>query len=99
MEIPKKDRSKRVSNYHPTSLVINVYKTIAKVLSICLSAVLDDTISPNQRSFVGGRQILDDVSLVANKSVKYMQRAKKEGLVLKLDLKRCITGLIGVSWI
>lgn len=48
---------------------------------------MDDTISLNQNTFVGGRLVLE-ASLVANESVKFMGRAKKEGLVLKLDFER-----------
>lgn len=45
--IPNKDKSKRVFDYCPISLVTSVYKIIAKMLPLRLSESLNDAISPN----------------------------------------------------
>lgn len=55
--------------------------------SLCITEVLHDTISPYQNVFVGERQI-SHKSLIANESMEYLQTAKQEGLVLKLDFEK-----------
>lgn len=71
--------------YRPIRLVTSVYKIIIEVLSLHFSEVLDDTLASNQSAFMRGRQILD-ASVITNEIVEYMARAKRKGLVLKLDL-------------
>lgn len=53
--VPKKDRSVKVKDYCPISLVSSVYKIISKALSSRLSEFLSDTITENQSVFVPGR--------------------------------------------
>ena len=53
--IPKKNDASNVRDFHPISLVGNVYKILAKVLAIRLRVVLDQLISETQNSFMGGR--------------------------------------------
>ena len=53
--VPKKSQSSRISYYRPISLVTNLYKIIAKVLSRQLRKVLQDTIFFTQGAFVEGR--------------------------------------------
>ena len=66
--IPKKDRSIKVKDFRPISLVSSVYKIITKVLATRLSEVLSDTISENQSAFILGRQI-SYATLIANEVV------------------------------
>ena len=57
--ILKKNDASNLRDFRPISLVGSVYKILAKVLANRLRVVLDQLISENQNSFVGGRQILD----------------------------------------
>lgn len=49
--VPKKDRSVRVKDYRPISLVTSLYKIIAKILSSRLNEVISDTILENQSAY------------------------------------------------
>lgn len=60
--VPKKDRSVKVGDFHPISLVTSVYKITTMVLSIRLGDVLSYTISHSQSAFVS--QIVDAALLV-----------------------------------
>ena len=53
--IPKKCNAVNIKDFHPISLVGNVYKLLSKVLANRLRAVLDKLISMTQNSFLGGR--------------------------------------------
>lgn len=85
--VPKKDRSVKVKDFRPISLVSSVYKIITKVLASRLSEVISDTISENQSAFIPGRQILD-AALIANEVVDDVKSLKKKGLVFKLDFEK-----------
>ena len=53
--VPKKANSSKVKDFRPISLVTNIYKIIAKVLSSRLKEVLANTIGESQDAFVAGR--------------------------------------------
>ena len=66
--LPKKNMSKKISDYRPISLITSLYKIIVKVLARHLREVLHKTIHSTQGAFVQGRQILDAV-FIANEIV------------------------------
>ncbi|RVW46826.1 Transposon TX1 uncharacterized 149 kDa protein [Vitis vinifera] len=85
--LPKKNMSKRISDYRPISLITSLYKIIAKVLAGRLRGVLHETIHSTQGAFVQGRQILDAV-LIANEIVDEKRRSGEEGVVFKIDFEK-----------
>ncbi|RVX09485.1 Transposon TX1 uncharacterized 149 kDa protein [Vitis vinifera] len=85
--LPKKNLSKRISDYRPISLITSLYKIIAKVLAGRLRGVLHETIHSTQGAFVQGRQILDAV-LIANEIVDEKRRSGEEGVVFKIDFEK-----------
>ncbi|RVW28020.1 Polycomb group protein EMBRYONIC FLOWER 2 [Vitis vinifera] len=85
--LPKKSMKKKISDYRPISLIISLYKIIAKVLSGYLRGVLHETIHSTQGTFVQGRQILDAV-LIANEIVDEKRRSGEEEVVFKIDFEK-----------
>jgi len=62
--IPKVDQPQMVTQLRPIGLCNVVYKVITKCLVNRLKTVLGKLISPNQSSFVPGRQISDNIIIV-----------------------------------
>ena len=85
--IPKKCNAVNIKDFHPISLVGNVYKLLSKVLANRLRVVLDNLISETQNSFVGRRQILDSV-LIANECLDSRLKSKIPGVVCKLYIEK-----------
>ena len=85
--IPNKGNAVNIKDFRPISLVGSVYKLLSKVLANRLRAVLDNLISENQNSFVGGRQILDSV-LIANECLDSRLKSWIPGVVCKLDIEK-----------
>lgn len=61
--IPKLDKPHLLSQYRPIGLCNVIYKTLTKVIANRLKGVLGDLISPNQCSFIPGRQSSDNIIL------------------------------------
>ncbi|XP_028084934.1 uncharacterized protein LOC114286053 [Camellia sinensis] len=85
--IPNKEKSVKIGNFRPISLVTSLYKILDKVLSKRIRDVLGETISPSLGAFVHRRQILD-VVLVANEIVDEYRLLHKEGLIFKVDFEK-----------
>ena len=76
-----------VRDFRPISLIGEVYKIIAKVLSNKLKMVLGDIVHESQNAFVKGRQILDFV-LIANECLDSRLKLGVLGVLCKLDVEK-----------
>ncbi|XP_028084749.1 uncharacterized protein LOC114285866 [Camellia sinensis] len=85
--IPKKVNALHLNDYRPISLIGSMYKLLSKVLASRLKLVLPEVISETQSAFLGGRNILDGV-LITNEVVDGWKKAKKKGLLFKLDFEK-----------
>ncbi|RVW96070.1 Transposon TX1 uncharacterized 149 kDa protein [Vitis vinifera] len=94
--LPKKNMSRRISDFRPISLITSLYKIIAKVLAGRIRGVLHETIHSTQGAFVQGRQILDAV-LIANEIVDEKRRSGEEGVVFKIDFEKAYDHVILVN--
>ncbi|CAL5344867.1 unnamed protein product [Camellia sinensis] len=92
--VPKKENAGGLEDFRPISLVGSLYKILSKVLSCRLSKVLPEIISEAQSAFLRGRNILDGV-LIANEVVDGWKKAKRKGVILKLDFEKAFDS---VNW-
>lgn len=53
-----------------------------------LKVVVNGVISESQLTFVKGRQILDDIVIIANKVVDDDKKRKKKPIMFKVDCKK-----------
>ena len=93
--LPKLGRNPlSVQSWRPITLLGVDYKVITKVLAARLSVVLNDILHHDQRGFIRGRYIGDNVmeiySLIANAQVE-----DEEGMLLLLDIEKAFDS---VSW-
>jgi len=78
--VPKKNNPSNLNEFRPISLVGCVYKIISKILANRIKKVLPSVIDLNQATFLGVRGILDSI-LVVNKTVDYLKKEKKSGIM------------------
>ncbi|KAL8519156.1 hypothetical protein ACS0TY_010190 [Phlomoides rotata] len=69
-----------MNDIRPISLVGGVYKIVSKLLAKRLSLVLDSIISHSQRTFIGDRQILDNI-VILNEAIDEAKRNRLESLL------------------
>jgi hypothetical protein len=81
------DNPQKLTDFRPISLVISLYKILAKVLENRLRQVVGSVVSEVQSAFVKERQILDGI-LVANEVVDDARRNQKELILFKVDFEK-----------
>ncbi|KAJ9543548.1 hypothetical protein OSB04_023255 [Centaurea solstitialis] len=85
--IPKVANPIGLNEYRPISLVGIYYKIISKLLTERLKKVIGKLIGDKQSAFIQGRFILDGV-LIANEVVEDLRKAKKKGMIFKVDFEK-----------
>ena len=85
--VPKKVGAEDLKDFRPISLMNNLYKLLAKVLTNRQKRVMNCLVNKAHNAFVGGRQILD-ASLIANEVIDSMKRRKERGVLCKLDIEK-----------
>jgi hypothetical protein len=81
------DNPQKLTDFRPISLVISLYKILAKVLANGLRQVVGSVVSEVQSAFVKERQILDGI-LVANEVVDDARGNQKELILFKVDFEK-----------
>ena len=61
--IPKIDGPQHMVNFRPISLCTTLYKVISKIIVARIRPLMQDLISPNQVSYVPGKNIFDNVMI------------------------------------
>lgn len=90
--IPKEEGSMTPDKFRPIALCNVIYKVISKVIANRLKPLLPLLISPEQSSYVEGRQILDNI-ILSHKVIHSLKHTRKAGMILKLDLSKAFDKL------
>ncbi|KAF5754385.1 putative RNA-directed DNA polymerase [Helianthus annuus] len=90
--IPKVKDPSSPSNFRPISLIGVVNKAISKVLVNRLKRVIGRLVSEEQSAFLAGRNISDG-PLILNEAIAWMKKAKKSGMIFKVDINKAYDSL------
>ena len=86
--IPKVEVAETVGQFRPISLCNFCYKIISKILANRMKCVMPKLISEQQRAFVPGRHIQDNIFIV-HEAFHYLEREKKRREVAtKIDMNK-----------
>ena len=83
----KKGDKRSLKNWRPISLLNVDYKICSKVLSIRLSQVLENIISPDQTCSVPSRSILSNLTTLRD-MLNYVERTNETGILISLDQEK-----------
>jgi hypothetical protein len=92
--IPKRQDAMEIGDYRPISLVHSFSKLFSKILANRLSKRIGEVVSNNQSAFIKKRSLHDNFGLVKQVARK-INRCKRSGVLLKLDLARAFDS---ISW-
>lgn len=87
--------AKSIKEYRPIACCTTVYKIIAKVIAIRISAILPSIISKNQVAFVPSQNIHDHILLAYDLVKGYNIRGGIPRRMIQMDCKRLMTLWIG----
>ena len=85
--IPKVKPAMTVKQFRPVCLLNVIYKIITKTLTIRLTSVIEEIISPFQTAFIPGRNILEGV-VILQEVLHELRMSKQAGVILKLDFEK-----------
>ncbi|GJT49752.1 RNA-directed DNA polymerase, eukaryota [Tanacetum coccineum] len=85
--IPKIHDAKIIKDFRPISLIVSIYKIIAKILANRLSLVILDLINEVQTTFVPNRQIFDG-HFILNELISWCKHKKVNAMIFKVDFKK-----------
>ena len=83
----KKGDRKNLKNWRPISLLNVNYKICSKVLSLCLSKVLEFIVDPDQPCSVPGRKITSNLHILRD-VLDYIDRTNETGILISLDQEK-----------
>ena len=94
--IPKVEHQEQISHFRRISLCNMGYKVVTKTITNRLKEIMGKLITPNQSSFVPGRQIMDNI-IIYQEVLNSMRRntSGKGYMLIKVDLEKAYDRL---SW-
>ena len=92
--IPKSEGADAPGKFKPIALCNVIYKIILKVIANRLKPLLLRIISPEQSSFMEGRQILDGIIMV-QEAIHSLKCTRSLGMLIKLDISKAYDK---ISW-
>nr|GEU48517.1 RNA-directed DNA polymerase, eukaryota [Tanacetum cinerariifolium] len=85
--IPKVSNVTLVTDFRPISLIGCQYKIIGKILDNRLSMVIGSYLSPEQSTFIKGRNILDG-PIILSEAMAWYRKCKKQLMIFKVDFEK-----------
>ena len=94
--IPKTSHPEQISHLRPISLCNVAYKVITKTMTNTSNEIMESSITPNQSSFILGRQIVDNIIIYQEvlHSIKKLN-SRKNYMLIKVNLEKAYDRL---SW-
>lgn len=86
--VPKVPQPVKVIDFRPTACCNTVYKCISKILANRLKVFLPHLISVNQRAFIAGRRIMDNILLAQEIIKDYSRKGGRSRCTIKLNIKK-----------
>lgn len=94
--VPKSKSPRKVFDYRPIACCGVVYKCISKVITNRIKGVLGELVDSNQGTFIGGRQISDNILLIQELMNGYNWKKKRvKRCAFKVDIQKAYDT---VSW-
>ncbi|XP_050386206.1 uncharacterized protein LOC126802601 [Argentina anserina] len=94
--VPKVEGPQHMVNFRPISLCTTIYKVISKIIVARIRPLMMNLISPNQVSYVPGRNISDNIMVAQEILFKFKKSSGKQGFFAwKVDLSKAYDRL---SW-
>lgn len=92
--IHKKDVPEGAGDFRPISVINLIPKLISKLLANRLSYKLSQLISPNQTTFIKGRQIAENLN-TTREILHHLSKTRKTSVFIKIDFAKAFDS---VSW-
>ncbi|XP_040372858.1 uncharacterized protein LOC112194030 [Rosa chinensis] len=87
--VPKVSGPQSMMQFRPISLCNTVYKVVSKIIVARIRPYMQKLVSPNQVSYVPGRQISDNIMIAQEVLFKFKKSAGKKGFFAwKVDLSK-----------
>ena len=74
--IPKQVACSHLKQWRPISMMIVIYKLMAKMIAIRMTLDLAEVVSPHQHGFIKGRSIYDNILAATMVGMEYAQFKK-----------------------
>lgn len=93
--VPKLDRASSVNDYRPIAYCNVFYKVISKILASKLAITLDSLVDHAQSTFVGSRNITDNIHLAQEFLRQYNIKRISPRCLIEVDIRKAYDS---VSW-
>ncbi|KAM9973967.1 hypothetical protein ACTFIW_007629 [Dictyostelium discoideum] len=90
--IPKKGDPELIKNRRPITLANCIYKIHSKAINNRLLKILPKIINNNQKGFVPGRFILENIA-TTNEIIKYCNNSKLDGIITFYDFEKAFDSI------
>ena len=94
--IPKSNNASKMGDFRPIACCTVFYKIISRVLATRLQKVVRKVIDQAQSGFISGRQMANNILLVAELIKGYSRKNNSPRCMIKMDLRKAYDS---ISWV